>query len=148
MTRNFSCGAVLYKVESEKILFLLVFSKRNLHWGFPKGHIEKGETEIETAKREVFEETGISEIEFDEVFRYEEIYEILSNSGNSDRKKVEKHSIYFLAKVLKDAEGKTFHNNNEIEKTEWLPFDEAIDRLKFDENKNLLRTVWEKLGGR
>ncbi|MFR2841802.1 MAG: NUDIX domain-containing protein [Acutalibacteraceae bacterium] len=36
---------------------MLIKNKRSAHWGFPKGHMEKGETREETAKREIGEET-------------------------------------------------------------------------------------------
>lgn len=38
---------------------LLVGSRRNGHWGIPKGHVEPGETSWDTAKREAFEEAGV-----------------------------------------------------------------------------------------
>ncbi|MDR3049188.1 MAG: NUDIX domain-containing protein [Elusimicrobiota bacterium] len=85
--KEFSCGAIVYKKEGGKILFLIVHSKRNNEWGFPKGHIEKGESEKETAKREIFEETGIKEIEFIDDFRYEEIYNISKDKKEKREKK-------------------------------------------------------------
>ena len=55
MKNEKACGAVI-KNEEGKIL--LIF-QQNGFWGFPKGHVEEGETEPETAVREVFEETGL-----------------------------------------------------------------------------------------
>jgi len=49
------CGIILQNFNN----ILLVFGKKSLKWGFPKGHMEPGETEEETAIRELFEETGI-----------------------------------------------------------------------------------------
>lgn len=49
------------------------------HIGFPKGHIEVGETERQTARREVFEETGI-DIEINEETRQEYTYKTLNGS--------------------------------------------------------------------
>ena len=54
-----SCGAVVYRMDAGQPLYLLIKNKRSAHWGFPKGHMEKGETQEETAKREVLEETGM-----------------------------------------------------------------------------------------
>jgi 8-oxo-dGTP pyrophosphatase MutT (NUDIX family) len=55
---------VVYKIENGATFFLLVYSARNKEWGFPKGHIEEGETDKETARREIFEETGIQDLTF------------------------------------------------------------------------------------
>lgn len=41
------------------IRFLLIKNRRSAHWGFPKGHVEQGENDHQTAYREVLEETGI-----------------------------------------------------------------------------------------
>ena len=51
-----SCGVILYRNWLKEIEFLLVKSKEDGHWGFSKGHMEKDETEEQTAIREVFEE--------------------------------------------------------------------------------------------
>jgi 8-oxo-dGTP pyrophosphatase MutT (NUDIX family) len=41
---------------------LLVKNSKGGHWGFPKGTPEKNEESIDTARRELFEETGIKDI--------------------------------------------------------------------------------------
>lgn len=53
-----SCGAVLYKIENNERKYVLVFESNN-RYIFPNAHIENGESMIETAKREILEETGI-----------------------------------------------------------------------------------------
>ena len=50
-----------------KLKFLLLHYASG-HWDFPKGNVEAGETEVETVKREIFEETGITDIRFAEGF--------------------------------------------------------------------------------
>ena len=54
MKHEKSCGAVI--IKNNKVLVLQQVAG---HWGFPKGHVEKGETEVETAIREIKEETNL-----------------------------------------------------------------------------------------
>ena len=57
-----SAGGVVFRVENQEAIFLLSgFTKRNI-WCLPKGLIEEGESELDTAKREVGEETGITSL--------------------------------------------------------------------------------------
>jgi len=51
------CGIILYNEDTR--CYLLVLGMKSQKWGFPKGHMERGETEQETALRELKEETGI-----------------------------------------------------------------------------------------
>ena len=59
MKHEYSCGAVLFVKTPEGVKYVLV-KEKNGNVGFPKGHIEKGETEHECALREIKEETGLS----------------------------------------------------------------------------------------
>jgi len=52
------CG-IIYTTFYPEDRYLLVFGKKSEKWGFPKGHMEEGESEEQTAIRELFEETGI-----------------------------------------------------------------------------------------
>ena len=54
-----SCGALVYRRNREQIELLLIKNRYGGHWSFPKGHVEGRETEVQTALREVKEETGL-----------------------------------------------------------------------------------------
>lgn len=55
-----SCGVLPYRIVGGKREFLLVFESYSKCWSLPKGHIEMGETDIQTALRELMEETGLT----------------------------------------------------------------------------------------
>lgn len=55
-----SCGVLPYRIVDGRKEFLLVFEQFSQCWSIPKGHMEAGETEVETALRELFEETGLT----------------------------------------------------------------------------------------
>lgn len=55
-----SCGVLPYRMVDGEMEFLLVFEEFSQCWSLPKGHMEPGETEIQTALRELQEETGMT----------------------------------------------------------------------------------------
>ncbi len=87
MKQEKSCGAVVFTREGSQILYLLIRNK-NGSWGFPKGHMEAGEQEMQTAAREIWEETGLR-VRFLEGFRQEDQYEI-------PKRRISKQVVYFL----------------------------------------------------
>ena len=122
MKQEKSCGCIVMNENNE---ILLVHSNLG-HWGFPKGHMEEGETEVETAKREVKEETNI-DVEINEKYRYVQKY--------SPKEEVMKEVVLFLAKNI------TNHKEaqlEEISEVKWLKFDEAIEKITYDNSKEVL----------
>ncbi|MDR0800201.1 MAG: NUDIX domain-containing protein [Endomicrobium sp.] len=144
MLKEFSCGAVIYKMQNDNPVFLLVNSKRNGRWGFPKGHIENGESEIETARREIFEETGIKKIEFIKNFRKEDIYMIGGVASRVKDKTVEKHSIYFLALALENA---LDFDKDEISQLKWVNINQSQDLLSFANQKEIINSAYNLITG-
>jgi len=61
MPKEKSAGAIIFRKENNKNYFLLLHYPSG-HWEFPKGHVEGNETEEETVKREIKEETGLDNI--------------------------------------------------------------------------------------
>lgn len=124
-----SCGAII-KNDGK----ILVIKQNTGFYGFPKGHMDAGETEIETAIREVKEETNVDiEITSDKK------YEISYPKGEDVLKEV----VYFLAKPVGDISVK--NQEAEVAEVLWVNKEEVADLLTFDNLKELyLKTLSDK----
>lgn len=120
------CGCII--IENNKVL--LVYEKNGNFWGFPKGHMEKGENEIETALREVKEEVGL-----DVEIIYKEKRYILNYII---RDEIDKTTVLYLA-IPKNKE--IVMQESEIEKVKWCDFEEALETLTFDNSKEVFKKV-------
>jgi 8-oxo-dGTP pyrophosphatase MutT (NUDIX family) len=121
-----SCGAIIYQEVGGSIHFLIIKNRDGKHWGFPKGHVEAGETEEETALREVFEEVGLK-IKIVSDFRGGFKYKV--------NERTEKEIVYFLAES-KSSIVKV--QVEEIEEFKWCKLDEAIKVLTYNDDRRLL----------
>ena len=128
-----SCGALIYKVENDVYYLLMVKHINGEHWAFPKGHVEKGETEIETALREIKEETHL-DVKIDSTFRHVVNY--------SPKIGVSKDVVYFCATPITED---VVAQEEEISKIEWISIDKAYEVVTFDNDKNLIRLLKEHI---
>ena len=124
-----SCGCII--IKNKKVL--LVYEKNRNFWGFPKGHMEDGENEIETALREVKEEVGL-DVEIDKERRYTLNYVI--------RDEIDKTTVLYIAKAKND---EIIMQENEIENIRWCDFEEALNILTFDNWKEMFKNVIDDL---
>lgn len=121
------CGCII--LNEGKVLLV----KHNVgHWGFPKGHMEKDETELQTAIREVKEETNL-DVEIQERKRYIDEY----YSSEDTFKQV----VYFLA-TCKNMN--TQKQEEEIAQIEWVPIEEAGNKITYENTKKLFKQVLEE----
>lgn len=123
-----SAGAVLYTIIDNEINYLVSLDFHN-NWGFPKGHLENDETEIEAALREIKEEVGI-DAKIDSNYRKELVY-VMPNG-------IEKHSIYFIGKFLNQIPSKQLE---EVQDIKILSYNQTLDILTFDSMKQVLKEV-------
>lgn len=121
-----SCGAVVFREIGGITRYLLVKNKRSAHWGFPKGHVEMGENDFQTASREVLEETGI---------HINILPDFVMKSQYTIQGKVEKSVNIFLAGTN---DTQTVIQKEELEDYIWLGFDKALNKLRFDNDRNIL----------
>jgi 8-oxo-dGTP pyrophosphatase MutT (NUDIX family) len=112
---------------------LLVHRLRYLDWTFPKGKLEKGETDEDAARREVEEETGL------EV----ELGPELESTTYTDSKLREKTVRYW---AMKPVAGEAAPRN-EVDEVEWLSPDKAAERLTYDRDRDVLRSLEEAVAG-
>lgn len=122
MKQEKSCGCI---VMNEKNEILLVHHNAG-HWDLPKGHVEEGETEEQTAKREVKEETNI-DVTINSNYRYTTNY--------SPKEDVMKEVVFFLAKNVSD-NGEA--QLKEVSEVKWFSFDEAIETITYNNSKEIL----------
>ena len=134
-----SCGIVLF--HSDEFLVIQHSTESNEvqgHWDFPKGHIEDNESELETATRELQEETGIDDFKLIENFRQKITYDVHKNNAV-----IPKEVIFFLA----ESSTKSVQLSSEHQNYRWLDFDLAHDRLTYSNAKEVLvkaKTFLEK----
>ncbi len=129
----------VYKNPEGEFLFCLV-QHADGHWGFPKGHQEEGESQEETARRELREETGIKDMQIDRTRMFEEEY--VFERGSTRYHKLVK---YFLARVDSTDNATQQVFKGEIPEFRWLPYKEATAMLTFSGGKRLLEEVKEYL---
>ncbi|MCX6726127.1 MAG: NUDIX domain-containing protein [Candidatus Shapirobacteria bacterium] len=127
--REFSAGGIVFRKEKKGFLWLLIKPNGHLEWRFPKGKINKSESSVAAAKREVKEEAGI------EVKILEKIGEI-KFFFTEDKQKIFKTVIFYLMEYVKESEDGF---ESETEAIEWLSFNKAEKRLAFDKEQKLLR---------
>lgn len=131
-----SAGAIVFRKDENKIFYLLL--NYGNHWDFPKGNIEQGENEQETAKREIKEETGLN-VEFINGFR-EKIGYFYVRDGD----RISKTVIYFLA----EAKSEDIRLSFEHKGFKWLKFEEALNLTTFNNSKNILEKANNFLTGK
>ena len=128
-----SCGALVVRREEDNYYILMIRHKAGGNRSFPKGHMEEGETEYETALREVMEETS-SRIAIVSDFRSTVTYR--PSPG------VMKEVVYFLA-FTTNADIKA--REGEIAEVEWVPLEKAEEFLAHDNDKTVFRAAMERM---
>ncbi len=126
-------GMVVYTNRKSKRMFL--FLNRSEGWlDMPKGHIEKNETALDAAIRETFEESGLK-ANPDKFFKYATDYWY-----NENGEKTKKTITFFLSKVPGSSKVKVSWEHSGYE---WLDFGNSMKRLKFDDQKKLIKAANE-----
>jgi len=107
------------------------------HWDLPKGHVEGADDDrVATVRRELAEETGITEIIFDQDFVERTAY-----TYRHKGRKREKEVFWFLAET--DTLDVTL--SHEHRDHLWLDWEQALAQLTHDETRTIVRRAWEKV---
>ena len=147
MPKEKSAGAIIFRKEAGNIYYLLLhypsLNRKGGHWEFAKGHIEEGESDEETIRREVEEETGINDIKiiagFKQYIKYffrqykEKVLE--KDRKNNKTSWIFKLVVFYVVQTnTKDVKISPEHVG-----FVWLPIDEAIKKTTFKNSKILLK---------
>lgn len=129
-----SCGFVLVNFDS-----ILLLQYPQGHWSYPKGHVEGDENHHATARRELMEETGISDVQIDSGWRQRTEYTFYRKG-----RPVDKQVFWYIASTNELDVTLSHEHTNYL----WLNFDEAEAQLTFDQEKALLRDARAYLGAK
>ena len=134
MSYEYSCGAVVFTRAGGGIRYVIIRSLEGVY-GFPKGHMEPGETEEQTALREIREEVGLS-VRLIPGFRTVEEHPLPKKPG------VIKRVTYFIAEY----ENQTITPQpEELMGAELMEYEEAMGAFQYENNKAILREAREFL---
>lgn len=122
--------------ETSAPLFLLIRQQTG-HWAFPKGHAEGKEEPIESALRELEEETAICAVEIVDGYTYIQNY-----TFEQEGLEVHKTVTFFLGVVAKQ---EVSIKEGEIQDFGWYKYEEALKLLTYQDSKELLTDVHSKL---
>jgi 8-oxo-dGTP pyrophosphatase MutT (NUDIX family) len=126
MIREFSAGGVVIRHFRGRP-FVVVVQVRDQILALPKGHPEPGESAVEAARREVREETGL---EAEPVRKLDDIRYWYSRDGE----RVMKIVSFFLFRYRS---GRVADHDDEAEAAEWIPLEEAPDRLAYPSERQV-----------
>ena len=127
-------GGVVYRRGVDGIEILAVHRPRYDDWSLPKGKLDAGESWEDAAVREVEEETGLRCVLGDEL-------PPTSYRDNKDRFKVVRYWLMDATDGDSD-----FDPDDEVDTLEWLPAEDAAERLSYDRDAELVREAMERLG--
>ena len=130
-----SCGAIVFHRAPDEVKVLLVKNKNGKYWSFPKGHVELGENERQTATREIKEETDL-DVKIHPGFR--------ETSDYCPFGKVRKRVVFFLAEAYSDD---VHIQESEIDYFIWVSFAQAREMCCYENDLRVIDKAERYLGG-
>lgn len=132
MKRTYSAGGVILNAKNQ----VLVVSQHGTSWSLPKGHIEKGEDAMTAARREIEEETGITELELIKPLGSYSRYKI-GKDGSEDRGEL-KNITMFLFKTRQE---KLKPIDPENPEARWMEKEEVVSLLTHPRDKEFFQKI-------
>jgi 8-oxo-dGTP pyrophosphatase MutT (NUDIX family) len=135
-----SSGGVAFRRKRDGAIEVALIAVGDKHrWQLPKGTIEPGESPEHTALREVREEAGLDTelVELLDVIEYWYV-------GDSHGRRVRFHKkVHFY--LMKYRAGDVADHDHEVREARWTPIDEALDRLAFKNERNVVERARDRI---
>jgi 8-oxo-dGTP pyrophosphatase MutT (NUDIX family) len=127
-------GIVFRRLPEEGPRYLLIRDSYD-NWGFPKGHLEDGESPAEAARRETIEETGLEQLLLQGPIR------VIDWHFRFRGRHIHKYCHFFL---FESPAGEAAPQTNEgITACQWRSLDEALAALSYDNARGVLKRAGE-----
>jgi len=131
-----SAGGVVLNRKRE----VLVVNQDGKSWSLPKGHIDPGEDALAAAKREIYEESGVTDLELIKEFEKYQRYKIGKNGGE-DKTEVKTIFMFLFNTSQEDLNPVDDHNPE----ARWLDKNEVADLLTHPKDKEFFLKVIEQI---
>jgi ADP-ribose pyrophosphatase YjhB (NUDIX family) len=136
MNQTKSAGGVVLNRKKQ----VLVVNQRGNAWSLPKGHVENDESVKETAKREIYEESGIGELKFIKELGEYNRYRI-SKDGGDDESEM-KTIFMFLFSTDQEALEPKDPDNPEAR---WIDKDKVAELLTHKKDKEFFLKIIDEI---
>ncbi len=143
-----SVGAVVFREVAPGKREYLLLQYPSGHFDFAKGHVEEGETEMMTLRRETEEETGLTNLQILERRMSIRYFYIAKGNEAVKRKEIDRGLWIFKEVHFYPVEvnlSQTVRLSHEHTDFVWLPYEEAVARATFENAKNLIVQTEEML---
>lgn len=130
-----SAGGIVFFKEDNNVKYLLELNKYGF-WAFPKGHVEKGEKLLETATREIYEETGVAEIRPITKLGKMVLDFVKDYDGSNEKIKKKVYMFLFVASDLKLGEAD--------HEAKWMTKEEVFENLEYENAIKLFKKAIKK----
>ena len=138
-----SAGAIIFRRRGGQVLYLLLQHTRG-HWAFPKGHIEKGETSLETARREIKEESGLERIRFFPGYKETIRFRFKWPPKTKDAELRLKFVVFYLGQVFESR----VTISDEHKNFQWVTYEKAMEILRHRNVRELLEKARARIARR
>ena len=127
-----SAGGIVFRCTADGPKYLLINDAYS-NWGFPKGHVHRGEAPVDAARREVSEETGLSDLAFHQPLG------VIDWHFRFGRRLIHKFCHLFLFEST--AENTTPQREEGISDCQWFLYDDAVRTISYDNARSLLQAA-------
>jgi 8-oxo-dGTP diphosphatase len=135
-----SAGGVVFRRDKERIDVVIVAVGGNNRWQLPKGLVEKNEKPEIAAVREAREEGGTDSEVVEHIETVEYWY---AGLDGGERVRFHKRVHFYLLRYLS---GETGNHDWEVNEARWVPIDDAVTQLAFDNERRVVERARELIG--
>ena len=136
MRATHSAGGVVVNKEGD----VLVINQRGRSWSLPKGHVEKNEIPIDAARREIYEESGVKNLEFVKELGTYRRYK-MNSEAKDDLSELKIITIY----LFKTLDMKLNPQDKDNPEARWIKLDEVEHILTHPKDKAFFRKIKDEI---
>lgn len=139
--RQISAGGVVFRKNSSGVEVALISVREGKPWALPKGLVEEGESLARTAHREVKEETGLD----GKILKKIDSIKYFFNLRDDGEVKRYFKIVYFF--LMEYTGGDITRHDDEVLEVRWFPIDKAVELMRFEDEKEIIRKARKMLAG-